>query len=503
MVNSKFVAKALFAAFVSSPVFASSVHDLPQNNYVTWISKSVCVNGAGELLPVDPYPACPPNTTVRKIRIGDPLPYANIDQGKYQRADSYPVYDKNRAPIFMHTFDFPPFREFNLYDGSDGYDVYKVLNGFVSIVNTRDGGGYGTTFFGAGCTQGDGWRLFPTTNFLTTSEQQTVSAISGVYWEQSGLSFPGNCPGAYGQTTTLYQLVQGKSFGGMFGNPVKTMNALMVTHIGGNIERFYFTREYGLTRWEAWNQVAPSPAPAPHCSGPQSITVKGKPYYYAACRDWSATTPLQISNVQPWPLVNANLLQYPHFNPGGFVDTSQVQGYWHRLYPAAGPILNWSGLVSASGGDNLYSSGTAYVAINCGASPCPAPGTQAMYQDIPIEKLCSQCSYLYGVNARRQAGDGDLYVALQVVDNGAVVWQDVVSKGLKPDNGFGGYAQADSVVRSSAFVSNVVTLPSLAGMTSPNAFVRFLILPGTPGNFNIVDAYVNPVPTTQTRIATR
>jgi hypothetical protein len=497
----KWIAAALVAASVVSPASAGSVQDLPQTSHVTWISKSVCVNGAGELLPVDPYPACPPNAVIRKIRIGDPLPYSNIDQGRFQRNDSYPVYDRNRAPVYMHTFDFPPFGEFNLYDGSDGYDVYKVLNGFLSVVNTRDGGGYGTTFFGAGCSQGDGWRLFPTTNFLSTTERQSVSAISGVYWEQSGQSFPGNCPSGYGQTTTLYQLVRGKSFGGMVGNPVKIMDALMVTHIGGNIERFYFTREYGLTRWEAWNQVAPSPAPTQYCSGPRSIKVQGKSYYYADCRDWSATIALQTSKVQAWPLVNANLLQYPHFNAGGFIEHGQAQGYWRRFYPAAGPVLNWSGLVSTSGGDSNYGSGTAYVAINCGASPCPAPGTQALYQDIPIEKLCSQCSYLYGVNARRQAGDGDLYVALQVVNNGAVVWQDVVSRQLKPDNGFGGYVQADSVVRSSAFVSNVVNLPSLAGMTSPNAFVRLLILPGTPGNFHIVDAYVNPVPTTQTRIA--
>ncbi|NOT88083.1 MAG: hypothetical protein HOP03_07865 [Lysobacter sp.] len=500
MLNAKSVTAALVVAFVSMPVFAGSVVDLTQNNYVTWISKSVCVNDAGELLPVDPYQGCPPNAGIRKIQIGDPLPYANIDQGGFQRSDSYPVYDKLRAPVFMHTFDYSPFGEFNLYDGSDGYDVFKVLNGFVSAVNTRDGGGYGQTFFGAGCSQGDGWRLFPATNFLSVNEQQTVSQISGVYWEQTGQSFPGGCPTRYGSTITTYQWVQGKSFGGVAGRPTKTMDTLMVTHISSNIERFYFTREYGLTRWEAWNEIAPTPAPTPYCSGPQSIVVKDKPYYYADCRDWSATIALQTSKVQPWPLVNANLLQYAHFNQSGFVDHNQVQGYWHRFYPPAGPVLNWSASVSVTGGDNRYGSGTAYLAMNCGSTQCPPPGTQAVYQDIPIEKFCSQCSYLYGVNARREAGDGDLYLALQVVRNGVVVWQDVTGKHLAPDNGFGGYAQADSVVRSSAFVSNVVNLPSLAGMRSPNAFVRFLILPGAPNNFNIVDAYVNPLPTTQTRI---
>jgi hypothetical protein len=499
MLNAKSAA-ALVAAFVSQPVLAGWVGDLPQNDYVTWISKSVCVNSAGELLPVDPYPGCPAGATIRKIRIGDPLPYANIDQGGFQRNDSYPVYDKNRNTLFMHTFDFAPFVEFNLYDGSDGYDVYKVMNGFVSYSNTRDGGGYGTTFYGANCSLGDGWRLFPTTNFLSATERETVSAISGVYWEQTGQSFPGGCPARYGQTTTTYQWIPSKSFGGIGGHPTKTMDALMVTHISGNIERFYFTREYGLTRWEAWNRTAPTPAPTQYCSGPRSIIVKGRQYYYADCRDWSATTALLTSKVQPWPLVNANLLQYPHFSTGGFANNNQGQGLWHRFYPAPGPVLNWSARVSTTGGDNRHGPGTAYLAMNCGANQCPSSGTQAVYQDIAIEKFCSQCSYVYGVNARREAGDGDLFLALQVVNNGAVVWQDVAGKRLRPDNGAGGYAQADSVVRSSAFVSNVVTLPSLSGLRSPSAYVRFLILPGTEGNFNIVDAYVNPMPTTQTRI---
>lgn len=497
----KFVmtAMAIAAGFSSSQVFASSVQDLPQSAYTSWITKSVCVNSAGVLLAADPYPACPVGAAIRKIAIGDPLPYANIDQGRFQRSDSYPVYAKTGVTLFMHTFDYPPFGEFNLYDGSDGYDVFATLNGFVSFSNTRDGGGYGTTFYGANCALGDGWRLFPTTNFLSTTEQQTVSSISGIYWEQTGQSFPGACPTGYGQTTTTYQRVNNVAFGNVAGNPLKTMDALVVTHISGNIERFYFTREYGLTRWEAWNSVAPNPAPTSYCNVPSSIIVKGLTYYFADCRDWSLTQPLSISKVQPWPLVNANLLQYAHFN-GGFADGNQTKGLWHRFYPATGPVMNWSALVSTSGGDNRYGSGTAYLAINCGAATCPSPGTQAVYQDIPISRVCSGCTYLYGVNARRQADNGDLQIALQVVYNGSVVWQDVTGKTLKPDNGSGGYNEADSVVRSSAFVSNVVTLPSLAGMSDANAFVRFLILPTTPNNFNVVDAYVNRFPATQTLI---
>ena len=257
-------------AFASSLVTntwasTSTVEGLEQNNYVNWITKSVCVNNNDAVLAVDPYDGCPAGSSLRKIKLGDPLPYANFDQYHAiygatlsQRADSIPLYDKDGNTAYINTFDFYPHGQFNLFDGSDGYNVIAVKNNWVSWANTKDGGGYGQTFFGTGCNLGDGWRLFPINNFLNTQEVTAQSLIQGVYWEQTGQSFPGACPSAnsYVPVNTAYQLNPAFEFGwkkveaGQEIQSTKTMAAVVSTHgYPYNIERVFFTREYGLTRW--------------------------------------------------------------------------------------------------------------------------------------------------------------------------------------------------------------------------------------------------------------
>src|SRR5437588_11645344 len=54
-----------------------------------------------------------------------------------------------------------PYGTFEAGDG-DGYDLYSIHNGWVSVGGTRDGGGYSQTFWGSGCTDYNGWVFFPT-----------------------------------------------------------------------------------------------------------------------------------------------------------------------------------------------------------------------------------------------------------------------------------------------------------------------------------------------------
>jgi hypothetical protein len=51
----------------------------------TWLVKDICVDSADRPVAVDPYPMCPNGTNSRKIGVGDPLPYHNIDQGGYMQ----------------------------------------------------------------------------------------------------------------------------------------------------------------------------------------------------------------------------------------------------------------------------------------------------------------------------------------------------------------------------------------------------------------------------------
>jgi hypothetical protein len=253
----------LLCALACSPVRAATTVDgLPQDDPATWALKSVCAASDGNLVAADPYGGCPAGTDLRKIWPGDPLPYNNYEQMGYQISDSMQLLDASWNPLWMHSFDYAPFNQFNLFSGSDGFDVYARTGSYLSVSSTRDGGGYGTTFFGQHCSLGEGWVLFPLSN--PTSAGQGFFPIAGVYWEHNQQSAPGTCPPGYSTNTlTTWQPSSAYSFGGINGNPTKTMQALISVHgyetndgttpttnflDNGHLELFYFTREYGLTR---------------------------------------------------------------------------------------------------------------------------------------------------------------------------------------------------------------------------------------------------------------
>ena len=501
----------LVCVLLSSPLHASpTVDGLPQNDPATWALKSVCVAASGNLVAVDPYGGCPTGTDLRKIIPGDPLPYNSYEQMGYQISDSMPLFDASWNPLWMHTFDYAPFNQFNLFSGSDGFDVYARTGSNLSISSTRDGGGYGSTFYGQRCSLGGGWVVFPLSN--PTRAGQGFYPIAGAYWEHNRQSAPGTCPGGYSTNTlTSWELDATHSFGGINGNATKTMQALISVHgyetndgttpttnflANGHLEVFYYTREYGLTRWEVWTPKSQSPTGGnkAECNGSDTSTYRGTQFVIQYCHDWSHAVPLASAILPNWPLPAANLLQHGHFE-GGFSDAGGT-GIWHRFgHSAAGYSINWSALVATGGGDAAYGAGMSYLATNCGAgggSGCGAGGSEAIYQDIPASGFRSGGGVLYGIDARSESGTGQLQVALQVVDgSGHVLWQDVAGANLTPDNGDGRSSEADSVYRSSAFVGNRVTLPSLTGAS----FLRFLILPLSPHTFDVVDAFVNPYPT--------
>lgn len=197
------------------------------NDITSWLTKSVCLDeSTGDILSIDPFDCC---KSMRKYQIGDPLVYSNIDQFSYQISDSYTLLDKSGQYLIFHSFDYEPFNVFNQHSGSDGYDVYSVGSEVVSITNTKDGGGYGSTFFGSSCSFGEAWVLFPTVGF--TEPGQSFYPISGVYWEKNGEEFPGGCPNGYSaDTLTSWELLEKFSFGGMNANRIKAMDTLLSYH---------------------------------------------------------------------------------------------------------------------------------------------------------------------------------------------------------------------------------------------------------------------------------
>jgi len=129
-----------------------------------YLIQKVCVDANGKVLPADPcFP--PPGATLRNLRIGEKLPYYKHDQpgvglpNGHQRHDSYPALDKDGNKIVVNPFIFD---DNNAPD--NGCDIYTVRDGWASAGETRDGGGFSTTFWGKNgdaVVPYDGWLFFP------------------------------------------------------------------------------------------------------------------------------------------------------------------------------------------------------------------------------------------------------------------------------------------------------------------------------------------------------
>jgi hypothetical protein len=506
------------AANSNAHIGSNSVASLDKNDYRTWVIKSVCANPADDIpLLWDPYYPCPSPSVLRNLKVGEAFPYNNYEQTGGQISDSFALLDANGGPLYIHTFDYYPFNQFNQHSGSDGYDVYHVSDKTVSYSNTKDGGGYGSTFYGKNCNFGDGWVLFPTSNFLTSSGEggEGYWPISGVYWEQKGQPFPGSCPNGYStNTNTLWELLPSFEFSGINSNPSKFMDTIVSYHgyetddgvnptsnfmQQGHLEVFYFTKEYGITRWEVWapivDSISRSASGWTECSGSQYGTFKKVNFTKINCHDWSNVKVLGQSVLPAWPLVNANLLQHFHFESSKYlVDSNSLVGLWHRFGG-----IDWGIGLSSGGSDNNNGVGVSYLSVSCGASSCGQAGSQAVYQDVPFvfsnNSNISSYRFLYGVNAKTVSGTGSLQIALQALDSGnKVKWQNVVTcEDLRDDNGDGRAGEAESVYLSSRFISSTVTIPNDASTVGVN-LLRFLIIPNTPKTFQIVDSFLNPFP---------
>ncbi|MGO9006967.1 MAG: hypothetical protein ACLQIQ_13885 [Beijerinckiaceae bacterium] len=477
----------------------SSPAQLADSGVVTdWVVKDICANASNQPVPADPYYTCPAGTKRRKIQPGDPLPYYNFDQGGTQGAEAYPLLDAQGNPLYVHAIENSPYNQFHLI--GDGYDFYSVDSQWLSIPGTRDNGGYGTQFFGANCSYNDGWILFPTHDFLRGGH--ATAAISGRYWEQNFSSYPGACPKNYEYPVTYWELKKNVPFGGVKGNPIKLMDAMIAYHglTPGNksahLEIFWFTEQYGLTMWQSWIplQSGGSPKPTANCVVPDTVQLQGVEFVVADCRDWSNVKLATTAVIPQWPLPPANLLQHSHFDDGGgYLPNSDSRfGLWHRGGNSGeGQIVNWSLNNSKAARDKRFGPGVRYLATNC-AGTCTGASVQEIYQEISIDQIANNATYLFGIDARSESENGTLQVTLQEIDGeGRVMWQDSVQGTVSPDNRAGKQAVAeDSVYLTAAFIHKLTTIPVKPGATR----IRFYITPITSQTFDIVDAWLNRFP---------
>jgi hypothetical protein len=541
----KFIA-LIYICFCNYTVSANELRD--------YLIQKVCVDANGKLLAADPF-LPPAGAIVRNLDMGEPLPYYRHDQpmpglpNGYQRHDSYPSLDNNGNEIIINPFHYGE-------NPGNGYDVYRIFDGWVSAVETQDGGGFISTFFGkrnGTVIPGNGWLFFSSAVLQNRFDTITVTApIMVRYWEQNGENWPGETPSWLDESSeTSFMRIASCPFGGLNGNPVKQIEAIKVVHgyisappygsqsshdyflQNGHLEVFYFTKVYGITRWEAWvvvtalgNYNSPSilrdraintalrclptvaqqyvqPEDLPKTAANRFITAthKGRDgtvltYALIDVRDWSAITLLPTPEHPPvTPVACQNILKNFHFHPQTFTTS------WKRFGNSKeGNLINWSLLQSKATLDAAYnqagsSGGVRYLATNTGGTP--DIDKQAIYQDIPITGL-NEGMYTISTRFRSESGTGSMKFVLQQIDHSGNATNDieVVKTAGETATSFGTVYSFTGNTDNNPFASAVLssTLASARGNIRfrPDAtYLRFLMLPQTANTMHIIDCNVS------------
>jgi len=258
-----------------------------------------CVAWTGSSRVVDPAdPRCTYHTN-----IGTTAKYYRTDKDSYQAMHAYSRRDYLGNERIVSTMDFRQpstagltnlaVHEMN-YDlgGSqwmrDGGNYIEYGGFYASFVGTQDGAGQ-QTFYGkwsaasSACSfVDDAWILFG----------RNVNASVSTVTNYQNIN---TCINA-GHTVTNY-------WRGLYTyGDGKTLDTIISEHFTGTaMERQFFTKEYGHTKFEAWRQNE-TPASHPHCAG--SYT-SGGGWVRTDCREWTIINPMPSNRPHGY-----NLLAY-------------------------------------------------------------------------------------------------------------------------------------------------------------------------------------------------
>ena len=303
-----------------APVLATpeTIHD--------FLIQNVCLDAGGVVRvgvsPID-SDGC---RSQRDLRPGESLPYHKHDHPApsqregapdgYQRHDSFPVETALLGAVVEHSFDFGAGadRHFGIFDtGSDGGDIAILSPGIVSFGATEDGGA-GFQLFVGECEGRVTAAALKASWIVVRFAAQEAAPLEGetvAHLSDLTKGHQETCPARFAAAYTRwsvkpfrYRAVPGQ------GTPV-TLTTLVSEHYGGDnpatadhVERFYFTRELGSTRWERWQNAggnrqlsaerlaaqAAEFARSGRCSAGER-PVGGAPFVLIDCREWTRIVP--------------------------------------------------------------------------------------------------------------------------------------------------------------------------------------------------------------------
>ncbi len=282
------------------------------SNGIDFLDQTVCDDGQGHATGQDPGnegTGCTCGSgNARKINIGEHLPYHKHDTNYVQISDSYRIADPWGRVRVAQTMAYTQYLPQNggqvtFNPNHGGYSLIGADGAYIGIMGTHDQTGGFQPFFSIGCNTRDSWVLFPSSFGATPN--QAFSWIAS-----PSCNFPaGATPGTYANTFTVWTpwpvwvtYTNGKTLLTMiayhYAHQTQDIGSITMDGVDSG-EFFYFTREYGMTRWEAWQSVNNNPNGvnvgngSPQCNGIQNTTWGySNPAARIDCRDWSNVRPV-------------------------------------------------------------------------------------------------------------------------------------------------------------------------------------------------------------------
>ena len=290
--------------------------------------QNVCLDATGAVVegvsPIDGDRRC---VAQRDLRPGENLPYHKHDHPAsgaeaqasrgYQRSNSFPVATAAFGTVVEDSFDFGEGdgRRFGVFDAGsgDGGNVILLSSGAASFAMTEDGGGGFQLFVGAKC-QGRVDAAALTNSWLIArldaDRSMPLMGQAVARLKDLGEARQANCPARFDAAFTRWRVQPVRYRAADGQGAAVTLTTLISEHYGGarpdsadHVERFYFTRELGATRWERWQNLSRSRdfsaaeltkkaaalAASGRCS--KAASPSGGAFVMVDCREWTLIVP--------------------------------------------------------------------------------------------------------------------------------------------------------------------------------------------------------------------
>ncbi|CAN7479851.1 hypothetical protein LJR034_003154 [Caballeronia sp. LjRoot34] len=318
------LSKLLFSCFIATASLSTTLAAHAEQDFRAaasdFLIQDVCVDANGNIIAgTSPLAADGQCVSHRDLKAGETLPYVrhdwandasrNSEPAGLERTDSFPVAAGNRV-LIASEFDFgtPP-RAFGRFDEGEGGQLAAVTEDQASVILTQDSKGL-KFFFGPHCKEpatlrslDDSWLLFDRSVFAA----RHGSAVSHL---RQSLD-PKSCPSRLDASATEWSMREMRFRRDLAHNLTAPLLTIVTDHFSGakpeaagSMERMYFTRELGWTRWERWQNLAVGSAHQSENRGRADRLAKsgrcdirnGPPYASGSwvmvdCREWT--------NVQP------------------------------------------------------------------------------------------------------------------------------------------------------------------------------------------------------------